>query len=285
MECQAILIKFLVPQSDDIEDLSMADESFSSDEETAEDEPHEVDEEAIRRASIEESIKKIRELEKDRPMWEEAARKRQAAAEAEERAKWEAKQQEELKQKRQAEAEEQRKRDETARKAREEAERQREAETAKANIEKRRTQLRNNIMRKVNAQKAENRGRWTSQNSVMWYREQCDVFDKTKFRSADAVVAFESIPWPTTSCPGAFKPEDITWESTESFFERARQYMTWEEYLKCVEKSVVRFHPDRWTARGVLLTIADANDVERYKAAAIRAAKAINDLNSKLKDR
>lgn len=259
----------------------MRDESFSSDEDSVDDESQEIDEEAIRRAALEESIRKIQELEKDRPLWEASARKRQAQ-EAEEHAQAEAKRKQRLAEE---EAASQHKRDEAERKAREEAQRQRDAETARADVEHRRRTTRENILRKVNALKHQNRGRWSNQHAVNWYREKCDVFDKTKWRSADVVIAFESIPWPTTTCPGIFRPEDITWESTEEFFERARAQLVWDDYVKLVEKSTVRFHPDRWTARGVLSSIQDEREVERYKEAAVRAAKAITALWSKLKDR
>ena len=67
----------------------MADEPLASDDESTADESQEIDEEAIRQAALEESIRKMRELERDRPIWEEAAKKREAQ-EAQEQARQEA---------------------------------------------------------------------------------------------------------------------------------------------------------------------------------------------------
>ncbi|CDO72534.1 hypothetical protein BN946_scf184983.g17 [Trametes cinnabarina] len=182
-------------------------------------------EEAQRQAAIEESRRKLAELEKDRPLWEQEARKRAAQERAEEEARLRRKE-EERRRAASAMAEEERQRQRAAAAAAE-AER-------RARAEKERIALR----------------------AIERYKTLSEEFDSAKFTSENPVM-FETIPWPVLHSPVSLRVEDIDWSSVEDFFAAARRHMRPQDYKVFVEKSHKRFHPDRWRARGVLKSIED----------------------------
>ena len=213
---------------------------------------------------IAESRRKIAELEHDRPLWEAAARarERQEREEEEERhAARERRKREEA----EARAREERERLEAAERERERARQAAEAE-AEAEAAKRRTE----------AQRARwARGPWTSQRALERYRVLCQSFDET---AKPASLTFDDVPWPTLCAPFTFGPEDVDWAAVETFFRTVRGHMRAQDYRVFVEKSHRRFHPDRWSARGLLAAISDDDARGMIEVAANTVAQALTPL-------
>ncbi|KAL7281665.1 hypothetical protein ACG7TL_004982 [Trametes sanguinea] len=205
------------------------------------------DEEEIRRqAAIEESRRKLAELEKDRPLWEEQARKRAAQERAEEEAQRRRKE-EERRRAAAADAEKERQRQRAAAAAAEKERRERaEKERVAAQREERR--------RREHASWAW--GPWTDVRAIERYKKLSEEFDAAKFTPENPVM-FETIPWPVLHRPMSLRLEDIDWSSVEEFFAAARRRMRPQDYKVFVDQSHKRFHPDRWRARGVLKSVED----------------------------
>lgn len=224
-----------------------------------------LDELRMHEELIAESRRKIVELERDRPLWEAAARARE-------------RQEREEEEERRA-AHERRKREEAEALARAEAERERErarqaeAEArAKAEAEAEAAAKR----RAAEAQRARwARGLWTSQRALERYRVLCESFDEAAKPSS---LSFEDIPWPTLCAPFTFGPEDIDWAAVETFFRTVRGHMRAQDYRVFVEKSHRRFHPDRWSARGLLIAIRDDDARGTIEVAANTVAQALTPL-------
>ena len=211
---------------------------------------------------IAESRRKIAELERDRPLWEEAARARERQEREEEEDRHAAR--------------ERRKREEAEARARAERERlevereraRRAAEAAAAEAEA--------AKRRAEAQRARwARGPWTSQRALERYRVLCQSFDET---AKPASLTFDDIPWPTLCAPFTFGPEDVDWAAVETFFRTVRGHMRAQDYRVFVEKSHRRFHPDRWSARGLLAAIGDDDARGMIEVAANTVAQALTPL-------
>ena len=203
------------------------------------------------------------ELEKDRPLWEEAARKRMEAERAEEerqRAQREA-------QRRAAEAEERRRRQEERERA--EAERRARAAREKA--------AREQEQRRRQQQHRWTFGPWTTQRALERYKVLSEAFDGARF-SEENPASFDAIPWPVLQAPALLCVEDIDWNAVEAFFRSVRPYMRPQDYKAFVEKSHKRFHPDRWRARGVLKSIEDEDFRGSLEVAANTVAQALTPL-------
>ncbi|KAH9892610.1 hypothetical protein C8Q73DRAFT_65548 [Cubamyces lactineus] len=212
---------------------------------TGADQPHD-EEEAQRQAAIEESRRKLAELERDRPIWEEEARKR-AAREREEEERRRARRAEEERRAAAAAAEEERKRQR--------------AEAAAAEAERRAWAEKERLARELEARRRRERerwswGPWTTARAIERYKTLSEEFDAAKFTPQNPVM-FETIPWPVLQSPVTLRVEDIEWSAVEDFFAAARRHMRAQDYKVLVEKSHKRFHPDRWRARGVLKSIED----------------------------
>lgn len=207
-----------------------------------------LDEEAMRQAELAESIRKMQELDRDRPLWEEQRRKREAHERAEEQER-----QAKAEQRRRAEAEKQRQQ-------REEAERlarqvRAEAERREAEEERRRQEQRRFRQRQRWAS-----GTWTSHRALERYKVLSEEFDAAKF-TPDQPISFLDIPWPVLHHPSRLTVEDVDWSAVESFFATVKTSMRPQDYKDFVERSHRRFHPDRWRARKLWSAIRD--DVER----------------------
>jgi hypothetical protein len=235
---------------------ALQEQSESSDSE-------DLDEESIRQAEIAESIRKLRELERDRPLWEEQQRQREARERAEEQER-----QAKVEQRKKAEAAEKqrRERDETERRAREV---RAEAERRAAEEERRQQEQRQRRQR----QRWES-GTWTSHRALERYRIMSEEFDTARF-TPDQPITFLDVQWPVLHSPSRITVEDIDWSAVERFFATVRTHMRSQDYKDFVEKSHRRFHPDRWRARKVWLAVRD--DVERncLEVAANTVAQAI----------
>ncbi|KAH9002117.1 hypothetical protein EDB86DRAFT_3074445 [Lactarius hatsudake] len=207
---------------------------------------------------IAESRRKIAELERDRPLWEAAARSRERR---------EREQEEERRAQREQEEAARRARAERARReAEREQERARQAAAAEAEAAKRRAE----------AQRARwAQGPWTSQRALERYRALCESFDEA---AKPGSLAFEDVPWPTLRRPFTFGPEDIDWAAVETFFHTVRGHMRAQDYRVFVQKSHRRFHPDRWSARGLLTAVKDENARGMIEVAANTVAQALTPL-------
>ncbi|OCH95182.1 hypothetical protein OBBRIDRAFT_788652 [Obba rivulosa] len=229
----------------------------------------EFDEEARRQAEIEASRRKLAELEKDRPIWEQAAREREARQRVEEEA---------LHARREAE-----------RRRAEEEERRRDAERAeaawKAKAERERIEREHakNWRRKQAQNERWAYGPWTTQRALERYKVLCEAFDATKFTPAEP-VSFDIVPWPVLCSPLRLTVEDVHWNAVEAFFKAVRMHMRGQDYKMFVEKSHRRFHPDRWRARGVLKSVVDEELRGCLEVAANTVAQALTPLWREVKE-
>ncbi|TFY69170.1 hypothetical protein EVJ58_g587 [Rhodofomes roseus] len=165
-----------------------------------------LDEEALRQAAIEESRRKLAELEKDKPLWEEASRRRMEAERAEEerrRVQSEA-------QRQAAEAEARRRRQEAER-----AEAERRARAARENAAHEQEQR-----RRQQQQQRWSYGPWTTARALERYKVLSETFDSAKF-AEDSPATFNVIPWPVLRSPAMLSIEDIDWNAVEAFFRKA----------------------------------------------------------------
>ncbi|KAG9316377.1 hypothetical protein JVU11DRAFT_2410 [Chiua virens] len=210
-------------------------------------------------AEVAESIRKLRELEKDRPLWEAQRKQREARERAEE-------------QERLAKAERRQKEEERLRQQHEAAER-----------EKRRAQEAERLAQEEECRQRENRERrqqrwdsfpWTSRRALEHYRVLCDKFDEPKF-TARKSITFHDIPWPVLHAPSRLTVEDVDWSAVEIFFATVKLHMRLQDYKEFVEKSHRRFHPDRWRARKIWTAVADEVERGYLEVAANTVAQAI----------
>ncbi|KAF7321314.1 RING-type domain-containing protein [Mycena kentingensis (nom. inval.)] len=257
------------PQYDEDDNMS-SDSEPEDDDEPAGPAPKEdaapvSDEEAERLAAIAESRRKLAELEADRPLWEQEARKRERREREEEEAV-----RVKAAQRRAAEAriaeEERRARLEKERQAAEEEERRRAAQERSARQKREQRRYEKPI-----------EGDWNSRRALERYIMVADSFDNSKFSMADPLV-FQAIPWPVVTLPGTFGPEDITWKRVEYFFREARTLLRVQDYVKLVQTSHRRFHPDRWRARNLLKTVSNEAERECLEVAVNTVAQALTPL-------
>lgn len=234
--------------------------------------PQADDDDARRRAEIEESRRKLAELEKDRPVWEENARRRTMEEQMEEEARRLRKEEERLRAaEATAQAEQQRRRAEAAAV---EAERRANAETQRIQQEREE--------RRRKERERWSYGPWTNTRAIERYKMLSEEFDTAKF-TPENPVDFELVPWPVLESPLRLTPEDIDWTAVEDFFKAARRYMRSQDYKLFVEKSHKRFHPDRWRARGVLKSVADEHLRGLLEVAANTVAQALTPIWREMK--
>ncbi|KAJ3724490.1 hypothetical protein C8R42DRAFT_661941 [Lentinula raphanica] len=217
------------------------------------------DEEAARAAAIAESRRKLAELEADRPLWEEEAKKRamrEAAEEESRRLKAEERRYAEM---RRAEAEA-RRAAESRRKAQEIEEKTRQQQEAELREQKEREEAFKRQRERRQREQRWNIGPWTPIRALERYRVLSEAFDTTKFNAHDP-LSFHVVPWPILTPPARMSVEDVDWNAVESFFDAVKSHMRTQEFKMFVEKSQRRFHPDRWRARGLLKTVE--NEAER----------------------
>lgn len=202
------------------------------------------DEDAAREAAIAESRRKLAELEADRPLWEEEARRR-AQREKKEQEEASRRRAEDLKrgEARNAEAARQAK-SRREDQAREEAYMREQQERARRERDKRQRQQRWSY------------GPWTVQRALERYKSLSETFDSAKY-TVDEPLSFDMVPWPVLNSPVTMSVEDVDWAAVEKFFDAVKPHMRLQDFKTFVEKSHRRFHPDRWRSRGVLKSVVD----------------------------
>ncbi|KAL0574998.1 hypothetical protein V5O48_006966 [Marasmius crinis-equi] len=107
-------------------------------------------------------------------------------------------------------------------------------------------------------------GPWDFKRALETYQRLGVSFDRDRF-SKDAPLVCEAVPWPVVDLPPV-PVESVDWGAVEAFFTRAQQLMEGRSFVRIVEKSLLRFHVDRWRARGILKTVVDENERERLES-------------------
>ncbi|KAF7315748.1 RING-type domain-containing protein [Mycena indigotica] len=241
-------------------------EDSDSDSDSDDEEPP-VDEEAERAASIAESRRKLAELEADRPLWEQEARKREQREREEQ----------ELTRRKAAERQAaEARRVEQERRTRLEKERQK----AQEEEQKRAAQQREKERKQRHARFSQ--GKWLPQRALEHYIVSSDTFDNAKFSDEDP-IDFDSIPWPVLHPPFTFSVEDIGWAAVEAFFSEARKHMRPQDFVNLVQKSHRRFHPDRWRSRNLLKTVTSEAERECLEVATNTVAQVLSPLWTELR--
>ncbi|KAK0476060.1 hypothetical protein IW261DRAFT_1642964 [Armillaria novae-zelandiae] len=211
-----------------------------------------------RKADLEESKRKVREIqeaEARRKKAEEAAKKKEKERkEREQREEQKRKKEEEARRKKEEEAERKREQERKEREEREEQERKH--EQARREREWREATIRESDRLKRRARSLWGLRRWSNSCALEHVQMLMDEFEKTKF-SESQPATFEIIPWPVLTDPLLLKVEHIDWTGVEEFFALARVELTVAEYKKMVERLHKMFHPDRWRARAILKTVFD----------------------------
>ncbi|KAH0827525.1 hypothetical protein J3R83DRAFT_4238 [Lanmaoa asiatica] len=211
---------------------------------------------------IAESIRKLRELEKDRPIWEAQRKQREARERAAE-------------QERLAKAEQRRKEEEQRlRQQREAAEREKRLAQEEAERLAREEELRQREIRQRRQRQRWESGPWTTHRALERYRMLSDEFDAAKFTSGQSIT-FQDIPWPVLHAPLRLTVEDVDWSAVETFFATVKFHMRLQDYKEFVEKSHRRFHPDRWRARKIWAAVTDEVERGYLEVAANTVAQAI----------
>lgn len=237
----------------------------------------EKDEEGDRAAKIAESRRKLAELEKDRPLWEEAARRRKFREQAQHYSS--------------KSSESRRAREAEAARAREEAE-------ARAKAEEARAKQREEALRREQYEQARLRRRrqleqlhqrwhrmiWTPEAALDRYNALSEIFDSTKY-NLENPICFDEVPWPVLEHPRGLSIENIDWNAVEVFFTEVKPFLQDSQYRVLVEKSHKRFHPDRWRSRGILKSIVDEAERACLEVASNTVAQALTPLWTELTGR
>ena len=223
-------------------------------------------------AEVAESIRKLRELEKDRPIWEALRKEREARERAEEQERL-------AKAERRREEEEQRQRQQCEAAERETRRAQQEAERLAREEETRQREIRQRRQR----QRWES-GPWTTHRALERYRMLSDEFDAAKFTSGQSIT-FHDIPWPVLHAPSRLTVEDVDWSAVETFFGTVKDHMRLQDYKEFIEKSHRRFHPDRWRARKIWVAVTDEVERGYLEVAANTVAQAITPIWRAVKEK
>ena len=253
-DCSSLLIKpvynhHLLTDYRDFPDILEEDASMEGNSQNAANPNHNntgvdaEDDDAIRLA---ESLRKMADLEADRPLWEAAKKEREACERAQE---------------------EQRRAKSESRKAQ-----QREKERVESEERLSQEQDQNRRREEINYQERKrldrerrarydqwNSGAWTTYRALERYRIVCQYFDETKF-SETYPLTFHDIPWPTLQSPLINSPQDITWEAVQGFFMVAKTIIRGQAYRDFLKSSVSRFHTDRWRSRKLLESIVNMEE-------------------------
>lgn len=97
---------------------------------------------------------------------------------------------------------------------------------------------------------------WTAKHAVERFKLVSIEFDAIIFSEVQPLT-LQSIPWPVASSPEEFNITQLDWNAVETFFRLAKQSLLLDPYKKLVSECYFRFHPDRWSSRGILNTIRD----------------------------
>ena len=204
------------------------------------------DEDATRLAD---SLRKMADLEADRPLWEAAKKRREACERAQE-------EQQRVKSEARKAQQRERKGDEDGQGLSQEPQEQ----DQNGRREETNYQERERLDRERRARYDQwNSGAWNTYRAVERYKLVCQYFDETKF-SKTYPLTFHDIPWPTLQSPFINSPQDMTWEAVQGFFMVAKTIIRGQAYRDFLKSSVSRFHTDRWRSRKLLESIVNVEE-------------------------
>ncbi|KAG5342990.1 hypothetical protein C0989_005941 [Termitomyces sp. Mn162] len=193
-------------------------------------------------AKIEESKRKMAELEKDRPLWNAAATRRMEQQRLDEEAlKREAA--ERRAKKAQRECEERARREEEERKKKEEAA-QTEQQKEMQRLIDRENERRQRLQRMFNYWSS---AAWSAPLALDRYRALLYEFGQAKFMPGIIPLRTCDVPWPVLL--REYTLECVTLEEITKFFDTMRAILSMEDYKDLLKKSSLRFHPDHWSTR------------------------------------
>ncbi|KAL0578203.1 hypothetical protein V5O48_003778 [Marasmius crinis-equi] len=124
---------------------------------------------------------------------------------------------------------------------------------------------------------------WPFSKVLKFYEKYGEVFDRTRFRLEEPLV-WEAVPWPV-SHPPPVEDRFVDWGHVESFFEQARAVISPAEFQIMVDKSLLRFHLDKWRAKGSLETVVSEDERWRLEHAANTVTQILTTLRQRLKRR
>ncbi|RDB30440.1 Polyadenylate-binding protein, cytoplasmic and nuclear [Hypsizygus marmoreus] len=238
---------------------------------------------------------KILELEADRPLWEEANRKRAMKKKKEAKRAEEARRKAEVEESerrmreflaegRRRELEEKRRKEqeEAARKAREQEERDKmQKERDRQEAWRRATESEQERCRKRDS-RLPTRGSWTNKLALERFLLVSNEFEQLKF-SESKPLTLGSIPWPTCDNPAHLSPEKVDWDMVEIFFSYVQSTYSVPEYNRLVQRIHRLFHPDKWQSRRILETVQDTDLRNSLGLAGNKVAQAMTPLWRKTK--
>jgi hypothetical protein len=192
--------------------------------------------------------------------------------------------------------EKQRQSQEKARKAREEAERKAHEREVQEQKEKERQKVAARLESWKYATQAEQQrcrvrdreswghlASWTDKLALRRVTLIMSEFSQVKF-SEGQPLTFENIPWPVLNNPLTLDVGDITWDNVEAFFALAKLTHEPEKYKKFLETIHRLFHPDKWRARRALETVMDASLRQALENAGNVVSQAITPLWREARD-
>ena len=176
-------------------------------------------EELACRLQIEESRRKICELEKDKPLWERAANERKKREDLEQ-------------QLRDAE-----KRDRRRKRSAGLGPQLQEEWEARQNPKCDPAIGRETKKKRARFRETWERGPWTNRRALARYQQLCKEFDQAKFSPGDPLT-FEDVPWPMLE--RVFSVKNIDWNTVEEFFSACKTSLDSKQYRDLVDKSLQR---------------------------------------------
>ncbi|KAG6900749.1 hypothetical protein C0993_002173 [Termitomyces sp. T159_Od127] len=240
------------------------------------------DDKATHAARIEQSRRKMAELEKDRPLWNAAAARRMEQQQLEEEAlRREAA--ERRARKAQRENEERVKREDEERAKKEEAaqaQRQMEIQSLIDRENKRRQRLQQMFHYWSSAA-------WSATLALDRYRTLLHEFGQAKFIPGVIPLRTCDIPWPVL--PREYTLQCVTLEEITKFFDTMRAILSMEDYKDLLKKSSLRFHPDHWSIRLDSVVneeerraIAEDSQLDSQPTTALRRSRSTSDIPQRL---
>jgi hypothetical protein len=128
------------------------------------------------------------------------------------------------------------------------------------------------------------KGRWSKESALSRFQLISDDFDSRRF-SVEVPLTVGAIPWPILRVPFALDIKtEIDWKAVDDFFGAAKAAMTAQEYTALLEKSRKRFHPDRWRARKLFVTVMDEGMRVQLEAVVNIVSQAINSIVNTMKN-
>jgi len=224
--------------------------------------------EEARLTRLAESRRKLEELERDKPLWEAAKRRREAKEREEEVRRREARVRREFEEKLLKEAQEARQRENMQR------EQERRARQEEALKQERRNRM--FVQSPLSPYRP-----WRPEDALRRYNRTSETFDEASF-SARKPLTFAAIPWPMLS--RVYSCQDVEWEAIDKFYREVKMIIPLKDYKQLLKQAKMRFHPDRWRSRKILVTIEDELERNLIEVAGMLTSQAVSGLWDDIKD-